>query len=137
MEIRSTLLAISLSAMALAAQAQSSFGQNRQQPTSRAQGYPESNNSLSGGVGGQRPSGRPHHGPPPQAIAACSSLKAGASCIFMGHDHQKTGVCWAPPERPLACKPNDRHGGEYSQGGAGGPSATPSASASGQSRLSR
>lgn len=135
MEIRHTLLAIALSATALAAQAQHSFGQSRQPPTRQAQGYTESNNNNPGSAGGQGHSGRPHHGPPPQAIAACNSLTAGASCTFMGHDHEKTGICWAPPDRPLACKPTDRPSGEHSKGGAGGPSTTPSAS--GQSRLSR
>ena len=63
MKIRPILLAIALSTMALAAHAQTSFGQSRQQPNIQAQGYPGSNNNNPGGAGGQGTSGRTHRGP--------------------------------------------------------------------------
>ena len=45
-------------------------------------------------------------GPPPQAIEACASLTEGDACSFTGrNDEELTGVCFAPSDRELACKP--------------------------------
>lgn len=44
-------------------------------------------------------------GPPPEALKACSSLKAEAACSFDGRDGKVSGTCFAPPNRPLACRP--------------------------------
>jgi len=44
--------------------------------------------------------------PPPEALAACNALKSGDICQFTGRrgDILK-GTCFAPTERPLACRP--------------------------------
>lgn len=46
-----------------------------------------------------------HRGPPPEALAACKSLAAGAECGFTGERGNVKGSCWAPEGKPLACKP--------------------------------
>jgi hypothetical protein len=48
-----------------------------------------------------------HHGPPPEALAACSSLTSGAACSFTSPRGPATGTCWAPEGKPLACRPKD------------------------------
>jgi hypothetical protein len=58
-----------------------------------------------------RPSGPPpgHHGPPPEAVAACASLSANASCSFAHGSSTVTGTCVAPPDASsgaLACRPD-------------------------------
>lgn len=56
----------------------------------------------------QAPSGEPrggHRGPPPEALEACKTLKAGAACSFSGPHGSHTGQCWAPQDKPLACRP--------------------------------
>lgn len=58
------------------------------------------------GQGGQDGQGG-HRGPPPEALAACKTLKAGADCSFAGRDQTVKGQCWAPENRPLACRPKD------------------------------
>lgn len=69
-------------------------------------------NSASGGSGGarngERPEGGPggHRGPPPEAIAACEKLRSGDTCRFESPRGAETGVCWAPAQKPLACKPD-------------------------------
>jgi hypothetical protein len=64
--------------------------------------------ALSGGMlyaqsarGGDSP--RP---PPPEALAACKTLKSGQDCSFKGPHSSVQGTCWAPPNKPLACKPS-------------------------------
>lgn len=55
-----------------------------------------------GGPGG--PGG--HHGPPPEALAACSGQSAGASCSVNLHGQATTGTCVAGPNgEALACMP--------------------------------
>jgi hypothetical protein len=47
-------------------------------------------------------------GPPPaEALAACKSQASGAACTFQHEGRSLSGSCWAPPERPLACRPKD------------------------------
>lgn len=46
-------------------------------------------------------------GPPPQAMAACESLNSGDSCSFTGKHGQASGSCWAPNDKPLACRPTN------------------------------
>jgi hypothetical protein len=61
--------------------------------------------------------GKPH-GPPPEAINACSGKAAGAECSFTGH-HGKTmtGTCKTGHEgSTLACHPNWHKHGEQGQG---------------------
>lgn len=48
---------------------------------------------------------RPHHGPPPEALAACKPLANGASCSFTSPRGAHTGTCVAPQGKPLACRP--------------------------------
>jgi len=58
-----------------------------------------------------------HRGPPPEAIEACSSQSEGASCSFSGRDNEQlSGICFAPEEGKLACKP-DGHDERISQHG--------------------
>jgi hypothetical protein len=59
--------------------------------------------AFRGGPGGPGP-----HGPPPEALAACTNQTAGAACSFSHHDRSLTGTCKAPPEGSngaLACAP--------------------------------
>lgn len=52
--------------------------------------------------------GPPHHGPPAEALAACSAHVSGASCSFVDArgGHTVTGTCGAPSsDLPLACMP--------------------------------
>ena len=54
------------------------------------------------------PPGREHRGPPPEALAACKTAKAGADCSFTQDGGRTTqGSCWAPEGRLLACRPKD------------------------------
>ncbi len=56
------------------------------------------------GQGGQN--GEPPPRPPQEAFDACKSLASGASCSFTGMQNTKVqGTCWAPENKPLACKP--------------------------------
>jgi len=57
------------------------------------------------GPGG--PSPGEHRGPPPEALAACKTAKAGADCAFTHDGRTLKGSCWAPEGRPLACRPKD------------------------------
>lgn len=63
------------------------------------------------GASAQPPSGLPsggeHRSPPPEALAACKTAKAGADCSFTHEGHTVKGSCWAPEGRPLACRPKD------------------------------
>jgi hypothetical protein len=56
--------------------------------------------------GGPPPSGE-HRGPPPEALAACKTSKAGADCSFTQGSRTSKGVCWAPEGKALACRPKD------------------------------
>ncbi len=49
----------------------------------------------------------PHHGPPPEAVKACSGKAAGAACTAPTPDGDKAGVCEAGPDETVACRPND------------------------------
>lgn len=55
----------------------------------------------------QRPDGAgPHHGPPPEAVAACASSSAGASCSVSLRGETLAGTCeTAPDGATLACRP--------------------------------
>jgi hypothetical protein len=68
----------------------------------------------------QRPGQRPqaegqesheHRGPPPEALAACKSLARGAACTFTSPHGAETGTCFAPEDKPLACRPTRGAGG--------------------------
>lgn len=45
-------------------------------------------------------------GPPAEAMAACKGLSAGQACNFKGPRGEQRGSCWAPADKPLACKPS-------------------------------
>ena len=67
---------------------------------------------------GQEPNkpeqGKPEHRmPPPEALAACKALAAGAVCNFTSPRGPETGQCAAPEGKPLACRP--KHG-EHPEG---------------------
>lgn len=51
------------------------------------------------------------HKPPPEALAACKSLRSGDGCGFTSPHGAVTGSCWAPEGKPLACKPKDAPAG--------------------------
>lgn len=59
-----------------------------------------------------------HRGPPPEAVAACKSLAAGATCSFTSPRGAETGTCFAPEGKPLACRPKHGPGGPGGQDGA-------------------
>jgi hypothetical protein len=44
-------------------------------------------------------------GPPPEALAACEGLAAGAACSFEAPFGTVEGTCFAPEGRPAACRP--------------------------------
>jgi len=46
-----------------------------------------------------------HRGPPPEALQACKDKKAEQACTFDGRRGNVEGTCFAPPDRPLACRP--------------------------------
>ena len=48
-----------------------------------------------------------HNGPSAEALAACKTLKAGDACQFTGERGAASGSCWAPQDKPLACRPKD------------------------------
>lgn len=54
------------------------------------------------------PTGSGDHRPPPQeALDACASSTAGATCAFDIDSHHVTGTCRQPDaSRPLACAPD-------------------------------
>ena len=56
--------------------------------------------------GGPPPDGE-HRGPPPEAMAACKTAKAGADCSFTQGNRTVKGSCWAPEGKALACRPKD------------------------------
>jgi hypothetical protein len=59
-------------------------------------------------------------GPPQEALDACSAMTAGDACSFTGrNDEQMSGICFAPQDKGLACKPE---GHDSRQGGTPDPS---------------
>jgi len=60
--------------------------------------------------------GRHHHGPPPEALAACKSATNGQQCSFTSpRGDQISGTCTAREEgKPLACRPSHPPGGDPS-----------------------
>ena len=60
--------------------------------------------------------GRHHHGPPPEALAACKNATSGQQCSFTSpHGDQISGTCTAREEgKPLACRPSHPPGGDHS-----------------------
>jgi hypothetical protein len=48
----------------------------------------------------------PRHHPPQAAIDACANAKRGDRCSVTIRDHAITGTCDAPPDAPLACRPD-------------------------------
>lgn len=66
--------------------------------------------------------------PPPESVAACSSLAVGDACSFSAHGGALRGTCVGPPpdapastDRPLACLPERPEGSAGSGGNGGGP----------------
>lgn len=58
------------------------------------------------------PTQRRPHGPPAEAIQACSGIQDGASCSFTHDGRQVSGTCRAGPEgKPSACAPAGGPGG--------------------------
>jgi len=45
--------------------------------------------------------------PPQEALDACKSLNSGDECGFTSRHGTIKGYCWAPEDKPLACKPKD------------------------------
>ena len=63
---------------------------------------------LSGALFAQAPKGDGEkRKPPAEAIAACKSLSKGQACTFTSPQRTVTGTCWAPEDKPLACRPKD------------------------------
>jgi hypothetical protein len=64
-----------------------------------------------------------YRAPPPEALAACKSLAAGAACSFNSARGSEAGTCLAPEGKPLACRPKNGPGGgqgpQAQQGGQG------------------
>jgi hypothetical protein len=48
---------------------------------------------------------RPHHGPPPEAIAACEKLAEGDACKVTFGPNTLDGTCAKTPDGVLACRP--------------------------------
>lgn len=70
---------------------------------SHAQAQPRSAGAASA------PGGAERRAPPPEAIAACASLKAGQTCSFTSPRGAESGTCGQPePTAPLACRPERR-----------------------------
>jgi hypothetical protein len=60
----------------------------------------------------------PGDGPPPEALAACRAKAPNDPCQANLRGGAITGACWAPPGRPLACRP---HGAPAGPPGRQGP----------------
>jgi hypothetical protein len=73
--------------------------------------------------GGQRTGqgGGARRGPPPEALAACQSLAAGAACSFTSSRGAHSGSCFAPEGKALACRPARGGAGEGPGQGQGRP----------------
>jgi hypothetical protein len=56
----------------------------------------------------------PGHTPPKEALAACASSAASATCSFTVGDHTMSGTCEKPPDgTALACRPAGPPGGHH------------------------
>ena len=56
--------------------------------------------------------GEHHHGPRPEAIAACKAKAEGDACSFEGHHGTVEGTCHAVRTGDLACvRPHPHHDG--------------------------
>lgn len=44
-------------------------------------------------------------GPPAEAVTACEGASAGDACRFEGRRGEMAGTCFAPDDKPLACRP--------------------------------
>lgn len=49
-------------------------------------------------------------GPPARALAACQNASAGQKCEFTDQGRSLAGSCWAPADKPLACRPANAPG---------------------------
>ncbi len=58
-----------------------------------------------GAVAAQAPDANAPPPPPPEALAACKALASGQECSFKGPNGVTAGLCWAPKDKALACKP--------------------------------
>lgn len=47
----------------------------------------------------------PRPPPPAEALEACRVAASGDACTFTAPHGAVAGTCWAPPGKPLACKP--------------------------------
>ena len=46
--------------------------------------------------------------PPPAAIEACAAAVQGDRCTFAGRNNEQVeGSCFAPADKPLACRPDN------------------------------
>lgn len=43
--------------------------------------------------------------PPKEAVQACKALTQDQACSFSMGDKKMNGTCWAPADKPLACRP--------------------------------
>ena len=94
--------------LALLAALGGALAQAQTPPAQPGQGAPGSmapGQSQAQGQGGQAQGQGGRRGPPPEALQACASQAAGASCSFTSPHGQVTGTCWAPEGRALACRP--------------------------------
>jgi len=67
--------------------------------------------------GTDEPSGRGHHGPPPEAISACEGLSEGNTCSFTSRRGDEIeGTCGTTRIGDFACMPE---GGPPGKGGRG------------------
>lgn len=67
--------------------------------------------------GTDAPSGRGHHGPPPEAISACEGLSEGDTCSFTSRRGDEIeGICGTTRNGDFACMPE---GGPPGKGGRG------------------
>ena len=64
--------------------------------------------AFSDGTLACRPSRPPPHGPPPEALQACSGYAEGEACAVTLGGNTLDGVCekWPDGGEPLACRPN-------------------------------
>ncbi len=69
-----------------------------------------STNTTPGGASARSDADRPRGSPPPEALAACSTLKLDQPCSFRGRERDLKGTCWAPQGKPLACRPGNGSG---------------------------
>ena len=61
---------------------------------------------MAEGKAGNAPA-KDRRGPPAEALAACKALKAGDACSFTAQRGAVSGSCFAPQDKPLACRPKD------------------------------